>query len=183
MLAYFPVGKFEPNNYEYVKFLCIKYFSSDITATANFILVEIKFCGYKDEETALSAHRNLQGYEINDQQLHIDFAKMIKGNIFLWIFLRPCCCSTSIKKASETAKALGAVGFVLCVENWTGRVKSFKDTVKIGDGLMPILHKSAPHIAGITALIKHKHPHWSPTAIKSAFMITAALGRAGNPLL
>ncbi|KAF2317202.1 hypothetical protein GH714_016601 [Hevea brasiliensis] len=187
---------------------------------------------------------------------------------------------------SETAKSLGAIGFVLVVENaspgtkfdpvpvgvpgilitdvsksmdlvdyynistprdWTGRVKSFNATGSIGDGLMPILHKSAPqvalfsargpnikdfnfqdadllkpdilapgsliwsawspngtdepnyvgegfamisgtsmaapHIAGIAALVKQKHSHWSPAAIKSALMTTSTkLDRAGRPL-
>lgn len=32
---------------------------------------------------------------------------------------------------------------------------------------------SSPHVAGITALIKQKHPSWSPMAIKSALMTTA----------
>ncbi|KAK7388136.1 hypothetical protein VNO78_22942 [Psophocarpus tetragonolobus] len=213
---------------------------------------------------------------------------LIKGNILLCGYsFNFVVGSASVKKVSETAKALGAVGFVLCVENvspgtkfdpvpvglpgilitdvsyskelidyynittprdWTGRVKSFKGTGKIGDGLMPILHKSAPqvavfsargpnikdfsfqeadllkpdilapgsliwaawcpngtdepnyvgegfamisgtsmaapHIAGIAALIKQKHPHWSPAAIKSALMTTSTtLDRAGNPLL
>ena len=38
------------------------------------------FCEYKDEETALSARRNLQGYEINGRQLRVDFAENDKGN-------------------------------------------------------------------------------------------------------
>ncbi|XP_027359980.1 subtilisin-like protease SBT2.6 [Abrus precatorius] len=213
---------------------------------------------------------------------------LIKGNILLCGYSYNFVVgSASIKKVSETAKALGAVGFVLCVENvspgtkfdpvpvglpgilitdiskskelidyynistprdWTGRVKTFKGMGKIEDGLMPILHKSAPqvalfsargpnirdfsfqeadllkpdilapgsliwgawslngtdepnyvgegfamisgtsmaapHIAGIAALIKQKHPHWSPAAIKSALMTTSTtLDRAGNPIL
>ncbi|KAE9587710.1 putative cucumisin [Lupinus albus] len=213
---------------------------------------------------------------------------LIKGNILLCGYSYNFISGTaSIKKVSETARALGAVGFVLCVENvnpgvhfypvpvgipgilitdaskskelidyynistprdWTGRVKSFKGTGKIGYGLMPILHKSAPqvalfsargpnikdynfqeadllkpdilapgsliwgawslngtdeanydgegfamisgtsmaapHIAGIAALIKQQHPHWSPAAIKSALMTTSTtLDRAGNPIL
>ncbi|KAK7270398.1 hypothetical protein RIF29_23498 [Crotalaria pallida] len=38
------------------------------------------FCEYKDEETALSARRNLQGYQINGRQLRVDFAENDKGN-------------------------------------------------------------------------------------------------------
>ncbi|XP_021852541.1 subtilisin-like protease SBT2.5 [Spinacia oleracea] len=194
--------------------------------------------------------------------------------------------SASIKKVSETAKSLGAVGFVLAVESvtpgtkfdpvpssipgivvtdvskslelinyynastprdWTGRVKSFEAKGRIGNGLRAILHKSAPqvalfsargpnikdysfreadllkpdilapgsliwgawapngtdepnyagegfamisgtsmaapHIAGIAALIKQKHPTWSPAAIKSALMTTTTtINRAGGPL-
>ncbi|KAJ4834894.1 hypothetical protein Tsubulata_038793 [Turnera subulata] len=212
---------------------------------------------------------------------------LVEGNILLCGYSFNFVVGTaSIKKVSETAKSLGAAGFVLAVENsspgtkydpvpvgipgivivdveksadlinyynistprdWTGRVKSFKATGSIGDGLMPILHKSAPevalfsargpnikdfsfedadllkpdilapgsliwaawspngtdepnyvgegfamisgtsmaapHIAGIGALIKQKHPHWSPAAIKSALMTTSTtLDRAGIPL-
>ncbi|KAF8392800.1 hypothetical protein HHK36_021037 [Tetracentron sinense] len=230
---------------------------------------------------------------------------LVEGNILLCGYSFNFVVGTaSVKKVSETAKSLGAVGFVLAVEtvspgtkfdpvpvaipgilitdvsksmdlinyyntstarDWTGRVKSFKGTGSIGDGLMPILHKSAPevalfssrgpdikdfsfqdadllkpdilapgsliwaawapngtdeanymdnwskqilskleillsgagegfamvsgtsmaapHIAGIAALVKQKHPHWSPAAIKSALMTTSqTFDRAGRPI-
>ncbi|KAE8056696.1 hypothetical protein FH972_013444 [Carpinus fangiana] len=212
---------------------------------------------------------------------------LVQGNILLCGYSFNFVVGTaSIKKVSETVRSLGAIGFVLAVENvspgtkfdpvpvgipgilitdvsksmdlinyynistprdWTGRVKSFKAIGSIGDGLMPILHKSAPqvalfsargpnirdfsfqdadllkpdilapgsliwaawspngtdeanyvgegfamisgtsmaapHIAGIAALIKQKHPHWSPAAIKSALMTTSTtIDRAGRPL-
>lgn len=37
------------------------------------------FCEFRDEETALSARRNLQGYEISGRQLRVDFAENEKG--------------------------------------------------------------------------------------------------------
>ncbi|CAN5974633.1 unnamed protein product [Sphagnum jensenii] len=39
------------------------------------------FCEFRDEETALSALRNLQGYEVNGRQLRVDFAENEKGGI------------------------------------------------------------------------------------------------------
>ncbi|KAJ1272252.1 hypothetical protein BS78_06G188100 [Paspalum vaginatum] len=43
---------------------------------------------------------------------------------------------------------------------------------------------STPHLSGIAAFIKSKHPDWSPAAIKSAIMTTADVDdRSGNPLL
>ncbi|XP_010526401.1 PREDICTED: subtilisin-like protease SBT2.6 [Tarenaya hassleriana] len=213
--------------------------------------------------------------------------RLVEGNILLCGYSFNFVSGTaSVKKVAETAKHLGAVGFVLVVENvspgtkfdpfpspipgiliteisksmelidyynvttardWTGRVKSFKAMGSIGDGLEPILHKSAPevalfsargpntkdfsfqdadllkpdilapgsliwaawspngtdeanyvgeefamisgtsmaapHIAGIAALVKQKHPQWSPAAIKSALMTTSTIiDRAGRPL-
>ncbi|GLT70050.1 hypothetical protein SLA2020_421510 [Shorea laevis] len=212
---------------------------------------------------------------------------LVQGNILLCGYSFNFVVGTaSIKKVAETVRSLGAIGFVLAVENvspgtkfdpvpaglpgilitdvsksldlidyynistsrdWTGRVRSFKATGSIGDGLTPILHKSAPqvalfsargpnirdfsfqdadllkpdilapgsliwaawspngtdepnyvgegfamisgtsmaapHIAGIAALVKQKHPHWSPAAIKSTLMTTSTtLDRAGRPL-
>lgn len=37
------------------------------------------------------------------------------------------------------------------VRDWTGRVKSFKAIGSIGNGLTPILHKSAPQVAIFSA--------------------------------
>ncbi|KAF0891265.1 hypothetical protein E2562_009442 [Oryza meyeriana var. granulata] len=43
---------------------------------------------------------------------------------------------------------------------------------------------STPHLSGVAAFIKSKHPHWSPAAIKSAIMTTADItDRSGNPIL
>ncbi|KAL9250506.1 Subtilisin-like protease SBT2.5-like protein [Drosera capensis] len=116
---------------------------------------------------------------------------MVQGNILLCGYSFYFVVGTaSIKRVSETAKSVGAVGFVLAVESvtpgtkfdpvpsgipgivvtdvtksldlidyyntsttrdWTGRVKTFKGIGSIGDGLMPILYKSAPQVALFSA--------------------------------
>lgn len=43
---------------------------------------------------------------------------------------------------------------------------------------------ATPHVAGIAALIKHKHPKWSPAAITSAMMSSAdVMDHSGSPIL
>ncbi|XP_039120202.1 subtilisin-like protease SBT2.5 [Dioscorea cayenensis subsp. rotundata] len=213
--------------------------------------------------------------------------KMIEGKILLCGYSFNFVSGTaSIKKVSETARILGAAGFVVAVENtypgakldpvpvstpgilitdltesqdlidyyncstkrdWAGRPLSFQGTGSIADGMAPTLHNSAPqvalfssrgpgikdfsfqdadvlkpdilapgsliwaawapngtdeanyvgegfammsgtsmaapHIAGIAALIKQKHPKWSPAAIKSALMTTSTtMDRADKPI-
>ena len=39
------------------------------------------FCEYEDQETALSAMRNLNGFEFNGRQLRVDSAAADKGSL------------------------------------------------------------------------------------------------------
>lgn len=55
----------------------------------------------------------------------------------------------------------------------------------LGEGFAMISGTSmaTPHIAGIAALVKQKHPDWSPTAIKSALQTTSTVvDHMGKPL-
>lgn len=60
------------------------------------------FCEYKDEVTALSARRNLQGSKLNGRNLRVDFAANDKANHL------PIGLPTAIDAASTMAGALGS---------------------------------------------------------------------------
>ncbi|KAH7514050.1 hypothetical protein FEM48_Zijuj11G0047400 [Ziziphus jujuba var. spinosa] len=43
---------------------------------------------------------------------------------------------------------------------------------------------SSPHLSGIATLLKSSHPNWSPSAIKSAIMVTVdVVDSAENPVV
>ena len=72
------------------------------------------FCEFRDEETALSARRNLQGYEINGRQLRVDFAENEKGGggdrnreqVFFFFLVLVCLCTFFVTDFSWNKKGL-----------------------------------------------------------------------------
>ncbi|KAG4969516.1 hypothetical protein JHK85_035937 [Glycine max] len=126
---------------------------------------------------------------------------LIKGNILLCGYSFNFVVGiASIKKVSETTKALGAVALFsargpnikdfsfqeadllkpdilapgsLIWATWCPNGTDEPNYVGEGFAIISGTSMAAPHIAGIAALIKQKHPHWSPVAIKSALMTTS----------
>ena len=94
------------------------------------------FCEYKDEETALSARRNLQGYEINGRQLRVDFAENDKNAdknreqvdslciyLFVWVNRLIMFCNLIVKSnVLETEHAVPLFNFSTVVLSCRGVV-------------------------------------------------------------
>lgn len=69
------------------------------------------------------------------------------------------------------------------IAGWTGAVGPTglpNDSRRVEFNIISGTSMSCPHVSGLAALLKEKHPDWSPAAIKSALMTTAYVKYEGG---
>ncbi|GAU13263.1 hypothetical protein TSUD_42170 [Trifolium subterraneum] len=124
------------------------------------------FCEYKDEETALSARRNLQGYEINGRQLRVDFAENDKGtdrNKDQW-------CSRAMRLSTATPYACEVpLRVATTISDWKAALSRYHNPQK---------QVGIPAVQGDSAQAAQHQPIGLHIAITAAAVMTAALGGA-----